>query len=293
MALIGEIYRPDLAVLSIGDFYTMGPLQAAHAVRLLGVKHVVGGHWGTFPGLTGTPAGPARGARQARPRGRHGPRGGARRLHAARGLSRVGPLDDILADSAPEAGEAVRPRGRALPGGRPRAARRRCRRRTPEVQERFDEPAPARGRPFAEVLARVEGEVIPSAAWLHDPMHMAHQLSCPLPAAIWTEPVVAALNQSMAVAELSPSGDGHRAARAALAGRPRGAAGRGGRHVHHRRAWRATFTALAAARARLWPDAWERGVGGPRGGRADCGQHDALLGVAGRGRSSASARRPA
>jgi L-ascorbate metabolism protein UlaG (beta-lactamase superfamily) len=57
MALVGELYRPDLAILPIGDFYTMGPFQAAHAVRLLGVKNVLGGHWGTFPALTGTPAG--------------------------------------------------------------------------------------------------------------------------------------------------------------------------------------------------------------------------------------------
>ncbi len=56
MALIGEIYRPDLAVLPVGDVYTMGPLQAAHAVRLLGVGQVVCGHWGTFDALTGTPA---------------------------------------------------------------------------------------------------------------------------------------------------------------------------------------------------------------------------------------------
>jgi L-ascorbate metabolism protein UlaG (beta-lactamase superfamily) len=56
MALIGAIYHPDLAILSIGDFYTMGPLEAAHAVRLLGVKDVIGGHWGTFPPLTGRPA---------------------------------------------------------------------------------------------------------------------------------------------------------------------------------------------------------------------------------------------
>jgi L-ascorbate metabolism protein UlaG (beta-lactamase superfamily) len=55
MALLREIYAPDLAILPIGDFYTMGPLQAAHAVRLLGVQHVVGSHWGTFPALTGTP----------------------------------------------------------------------------------------------------------------------------------------------------------------------------------------------------------------------------------------------
>ncbi len=56
MALIRELWAPDLAVLSIGDHYTMGPYGAAHAVRLLGVRQVLGGHWGTFPLLTGTPA---------------------------------------------------------------------------------------------------------------------------------------------------------------------------------------------------------------------------------------------
>ena len=56
MALIGELYQPTLAILPIGDLYTMGPFQAAHAARLLGVKHVLGSHWGTFDALTGTPA---------------------------------------------------------------------------------------------------------------------------------------------------------------------------------------------------------------------------------------------
>jgi L-ascorbate metabolism protein UlaG (beta-lactamase superfamily) len=55
MQLIGRIYEPDLAVLPIGDFYTMGPKEAAVAVELLGVKRVVPCHWGTFPLLTGTP----------------------------------------------------------------------------------------------------------------------------------------------------------------------------------------------------------------------------------------------
>ena len=63
----------------------------------------------------------------------------------------------------------------------------------------------AAGTPLADVLARVEREVVPNAAWLHAPAHMAHQLSCPLPSAIWAEPLVAALNQSLAVAELSPA----------------------------------------------------------------------------------------
>jgi len=56
MQLIGELYRPDAAILPIGDLYTMGPFQAAHAVRLLGVSEVLCSHWGTFPALTGTPA---------------------------------------------------------------------------------------------------------------------------------------------------------------------------------------------------------------------------------------------
>jgi L-ascorbate metabolism protein UlaG (beta-lactamase superfamily) len=56
MQLIGELYRPDAAILPIGDHYTMGPFQAAHACRLLGVTQVFPGHWGTFPLLTGRPA---------------------------------------------------------------------------------------------------------------------------------------------------------------------------------------------------------------------------------------------
>jgi L-ascorbate metabolism protein UlaG (beta-lactamase superfamily) len=55
MKLIGEIYAPDVACLPIGDHYTMGPREAAYAIRLLGVKHVVPMHYGTFPVLTGTP----------------------------------------------------------------------------------------------------------------------------------------------------------------------------------------------------------------------------------------------
>ena len=56
MRLIGEIYRPSIAFLPIGDLYTMGPEQAAKACELLGVKQVVPMHYGTYPALTGTPA---------------------------------------------------------------------------------------------------------------------------------------------------------------------------------------------------------------------------------------------
>jgi L-ascorbate metabolism protein UlaG (beta-lactamase superfamily) len=55
MALIRELEEPEVAFLSIGDFYTMGPRRAAKAVELLGVKTVVPMHFGTFPPLTGRP----------------------------------------------------------------------------------------------------------------------------------------------------------------------------------------------------------------------------------------------
>jgi L-ascorbate metabolism protein UlaG (beta-lactamase superfamily) len=55
MKIIGELYSPDVAMLPIGDHYTMGPREAALAVRLLNVRHVIPMHFGTFPVLTGTP----------------------------------------------------------------------------------------------------------------------------------------------------------------------------------------------------------------------------------------------
>jgi L-ascorbate metabolism protein UlaG (beta-lactamase superfamily) len=56
MQLIARIYEPDVAILPIGDHYTMGPREAAVATELLGVKRVVPCHYGTFPVLVGTPA---------------------------------------------------------------------------------------------------------------------------------------------------------------------------------------------------------------------------------------------
>jgi L-ascorbate metabolism protein UlaG (beta-lactamase superfamily) len=56
LRLIGEIHRPDLAMLPIGGHYTMGPAEAARAVELLGVQEVLPLHYGTFPILAGTPA---------------------------------------------------------------------------------------------------------------------------------------------------------------------------------------------------------------------------------------------
>jgi L-ascorbate metabolism protein UlaG (beta-lactamase superfamily) len=56
MALIRELYAPDLIMIPIGDLYTMSPREAAKACELLQPKHVIPMHYGTFPELTGTPA---------------------------------------------------------------------------------------------------------------------------------------------------------------------------------------------------------------------------------------------
>jgi len=55
MQLIGRIYQPDVAILPIGDHFTMGPREAAVALELLGVSRCIPCHYGTFPVLTGTP----------------------------------------------------------------------------------------------------------------------------------------------------------------------------------------------------------------------------------------------
>lgn len=56
MKIIHELYAPDLAMIPIGDHYTMSPREAAYAVNLLKPKAVIPMHFGTFPVLTGTPA---------------------------------------------------------------------------------------------------------------------------------------------------------------------------------------------------------------------------------------------
>ncbi len=56
MELIRRLYAPDVAVLPIGDHFTMGPREAALAVELVGAPRVVPSHYGTFALLTGTPA---------------------------------------------------------------------------------------------------------------------------------------------------------------------------------------------------------------------------------------------
>jgi L-ascorbate metabolism protein UlaG (beta-lactamase superfamily) len=51
MKLIGEIHHPDVALIPIGDYYTMGPKEAAEAVKLIKPAVVVPMHYQTFPVL--------------------------------------------------------------------------------------------------------------------------------------------------------------------------------------------------------------------------------------------------
>ena len=55
MKIIHELYHPDIAMIPIGDHYTMGPREAAYACNLLQAKTVIPMHFGTFPALAGRP----------------------------------------------------------------------------------------------------------------------------------------------------------------------------------------------------------------------------------------------
>ena len=124
---------------------------------------------------------------------------------------------------------------------------------------RFNEPLPRKGRPLGEVVARLERDVVADSNKLMHPMYMGHQVSAPVPAAVWTEMVTAAVNNSAAVWEMSPTGTvvEHRVVRwlcelAGLGPASGGTLTTGGTE--------ATFTALLAARSVALPDVWTNGV---------------------------------
>jgi L-2,4-diaminobutyrate decarboxylase len=146
-----------------------------------------------------------------------------------------------------------------------------------DLAARFAEPLPLTGRPLAEVLARLERDVVAESNHLLHPRSMGHQVSAPLAAAVWTEALTGALNQSGAVWEMSPVGTivETQVVRwlCALAGFGPDAGGTftsGGTE--------ATFAGLLAARHAAMPEAWARGVG-DRPPVVVCGEH-AHYGVA-------------
>jgi L-ascorbate metabolism protein UlaG (beta-lactamase superfamily) len=57
MRLIGDMYKPDLVLIPIGGHFTMGPNEAAIAVRdMIKPRYAIPIHYGTQPLLRGTPA---------------------------------------------------------------------------------------------------------------------------------------------------------------------------------------------------------------------------------------------
>jgi glutamate/tyrosine decarboxylase-like PLP-dependent enzyme len=129
-----------------------------------------------------------------------------------------------------------------------------------ELARRFDEEFPSDGRPVSEIIERLQREVLADANKYYHPMYMGHQTSAPLAVGVWMESVIGALNQSLAVWEMSPTATviEHQVVRwlSKLAGYGEGAGGTltsGGTE--------ANFTALLAARNCVVPDAWEEGIG--------------------------------
>jgi L-2,4-diaminobutyrate decarboxylase len=129
-----------------------------------------------------------------------------------------------------------------------------------ELKQRFDEEFPLDGRPVSEIVERLEREVLADANKYYHPMYMGHQTSAPLPVGVWMESVIGALNQSLAVWEMSPTATviEHQVVGwlSRLVGYGEGAGGTltsGGTE--------ANFTAMLAARNAAVPDAWEDGVG--------------------------------
>jgi L-2,4-diaminobutyrate decarboxylase len=129
-----------------------------------------------------------------------------------------------------------------------------------EIARRFSEVLPAEGRPVAEILERFERDILSDANKSYNPMYMGHQTSAPLPVGAWMESLIGAMNQSLAVWEMSPTATmiEHQVVKwmSALAGYDERAGGTltsGGTE--------ANFTAMLAARNCAMPDAWENGVG--------------------------------
>ncbi|HEX7051586.1 MAG TPA: pyridoxal-dependent decarboxylase [Longimicrobiales bacterium] len=131
-------------------------------------------------------------------------------------------------------------------------------RRPAELAAAFAAAPPAAGRPLDAVLARVRADIARESMRHAHPMYMGHQVCPPLPVAALADALVSMLNQSQAVWDMSPAGTLLEARLidwfADLAGF---GAGAGGSFVSGGSA--GNLTALLAARATRFPDAWRRG----------------------------------
>lgn len=139
------------------------------------------------------------------------------------------------------------------------------------IADRLEESLPRRGRPLADVARRLATVLLEDVNRLSHPMYIGHQVSAPLPAAVWADALISAHNQSMAVREMSPSFTPleHQvvAWMTDVIGWDEDAGGTmtsGGTE--------ATFTALLAARSRAIPDVWTNGMPA-RSPVLVCGEH--------------------
>lgn len=128
------------------------------------------------------------------------------------------------------------------------------------IADRLAGPMPRGARELTDVARRLSSLLLEDVNRLAHPMYIGHQVSAPLPAAVWTEALISAVNQSQAVREMSPSFTPleHQviAWMTDLVGwdeRAGGTMTSGGTE--------ATFAALLAARSRAVPDVWTNGLG--------------------------------
>jgi len=57
MQIINDLYKPDIAMLPVGDCITMGPMEAAYAAKefLTNVHTFIPMHFNSFPVMSGFP----------------------------------------------------------------------------------------------------------------------------------------------------------------------------------------------------------------------------------------------
>ncbi len=139
------------------------------------------------------------------------------------------------------------------------------------IADRLAGPMPRGPRALSDVARRLSSLLLEDVNRLAHPMYIGHQVSAPLPAAVWTDALISALNQSQAVREMSPSFTPleHQviAWMTDLVGWNEQAGGTmtsGGTE--------ATFAALLAARSRAVPDVWTNGLGA-NAPVVVCGEH--------------------
>lgn len=127
------------------------------------------------------------------------------------------------------------------------------------IADRIEAELPRRGRSMEDVAKRLASTLLEDVNRLAHPMYIGHQVAAPLPAAVWTDALISALNQSLAVREMSPAFTPleHQvvAWMTDLVGWDEHAGGTmtsGGTE--------ATFTALLAARSRAIPNVWTHGI---------------------------------